>query len=111
MRYLLVFLLMLIGDLAFGQKSKLDSLYTALDNHPQEDTTRVKILNGLCYLESTANPEKSKVLAKELLIIAKKVNDSKSESIAFRYLGEYYFYIGDNGQATKYAYEMLKAAI
>ncbi len=43
-------------------------------------------------------------------MIAKKTNDGKNESIAFRYLSEYYFYIGDNAQATKYTYEMLKAA-
>jgi AraC-like DNA-binding protein len=110
MRYISIFLLVLASQLTFGQKEKLDSLYIALENHPLEDSLRAEILNTICYLESTAHPEKSKVHAEELLAIAKKMNNGKNESRAFRYLSEYYFYIGDNAEATRYAYEMLKAA-
>jgi AraC-like DNA-binding protein/uncharacterized protein HemY len=110
MRLPFLVVLVFIGQFTFGQKSKIDSLYTELENHSREDSTRAKILNSICYLESTAHPERSKELAEELLAIARKMNDSRYQSIAFRYLNEYYFYRGDNAQATKYAFDMLKAA-
>jgi AraC-like DNA-binding protein/tetratricopeptide (TPR) repeat protein len=110
MRYLFLFLLVLISHLTLGQNRELDSLYVALKEHPQEDTIRAEILHKICYYENETHPEKSKALAEEILSISKKINYTKGESFAFRYQAEYYFTKGDHGQATKYAYEMLRAA-
>lgn len=110
MRSILFLVCFIANHLSIGQDRTLDSLYSALEHHPQKDTIRAQILFKLCYREYEARPERSKILAEELLLISKKVNYIKGESVAFRYLAEYYENIGDNGQATKYAYLWLDAA-
>lgn len=111
MRYLFPFLLLflLTHDLAFGQQSKLDSLYRDLANHPQEDSTRLDIMFDICYLEGYSNPEKSKELAEQALRISQRLKYLRGEGRANRYLAVYYNGIGEKGKAATYAYDMLKA--
>jgi AraC-like DNA-binding protein/tetratricopeptide (TPR) repeat protein len=108
MRFFLL-LLLLVYSSAFSQEIT-DSLYSALEHHPQRDTIRVKIMGQICYSEYLTHPEKSKAMAEEILYLSREIYYVKGESIGFRYLAEYYFNTGDHGQATKYAYDMLKAA-
>ncbi len=109
MRYLLFCSLLLVGQLAFSQKTELDSLYMDLEKRPQEDTIRLNTLFDICYWESFSHPEKSKDLAEEALSISKKLGYKKGEGRANRYLATYYKNVGNQGQATIYAYEMLRA--
>lgn len=110
MSHPLLLLFLLVSHFAFSQTHELDSLYRALEKHPQQDTDRALILFKICYREYEARPEKSKALAEELLLLSKKIKYVKGESVAFRYLSEYYQNIGDHGQATKYAYLWLDAS-
>jgi len=109
MRHFFLFLFFTASHLAFSQNHTLDSLYTALENHQQYDTTRVKILIRICHLEYTSHPEKNKMYAEEALQISKQINFIKGIGAANRYISFYHWVIGDYGEALKYAYEMLRA--
>jgi AraC-like DNA-binding protein/tetratricopeptide (TPR) repeat protein len=93
----------------FGQHNELDSLYTALNNHPEPDTTRANILFQICYREYTSNPEKEKVHADEALHISKAHNWTKGIGYSYRYIALYFWAIGDYEQAVVYTYEMLRS--
>ena len=58
----LLFLLVSYGS--WSQNKKLDSLYSVLQNHPQEDTLRAWLLVSICYYEYTSDNEKNKILAR-----------------------------------------------
>lgn len=109
MRCAISFLLLFIVHFAFGQQSKLDSLYIDLEKHPQEDSIRLDIMFDICYLEGYSNPEKSKELAEQALRISKELNYLRGEGRANRYLAVYYNGVGDKGKAATFAYGMLKA--
>lgn len=109
MRYLLSCFLLLIILSAYGQQTKLDSLYRDLEGHPTEDSIRLDIMFDICYLEGYSNPEKSKELAEQALRISKELNYLRGEGRANRYLAVYYNGVGDKGKAATFAYGMLKA--
>jgi AraC-like DNA-binding protein/Tfp pilus assembly protein PilF len=109
MRFLLVLILIEISSNAFSQTRMLDSLYTALENHPAEDTVRVKIMFKICYRESAFHPEKNKILAEQALKISNKIKFTRGIGNANRYLADYYHEVGDYPMAIRYAFQMLKA--
>mgnify|MGYP003541625876 CR=1 FL=1 len=101
-------LLLLICFSAVCQNKKLDSLYTQLNNHPQEDTLRVQLLNNICYYEYTSDNEKNRIHANEAFEISKRLNYRFGMGQALKYKALYYYVIGDYGQATRHALEMLQ---
>src|SRR4051812_6711378 len=103
-----LFLLLIVSSGAYGQSQILDSLYTALENHPQEDALRVDIIIGICWYEYTFRPEKNKILAQQALTISKQINYTKGVSNGLRSLSLYYWAMGDYEKATECAYNMLK---
>lgn len=110
MRYLsLLFGLFLCYGSAIGQNKSLDSLYSTLDSHPGEDTSRVKIIFSICQREGLSHPEKNKALAEEALRISSKINFHRGIGNANRYLAGYYKVVGDYPQSIRHAYEMLRA--
>src|SRR5688572_17137852 len=102
----LLFLLMSYGS--WSQNKKLDSLYSVLQNHPQEDTLRAWLLVSICYYEYTSDNEKNKILAEEALKISKKINYKKGIGMAWKYHALYYWVNGNYEKAIVYALEMLK---
>lgn len=109
MRYIVFIFFLIVFHHAIGQKTKLDSLYLDLENHPQEDSARLDIMFDICYLEGFSNPEKSKELAEQALRIAKDLRYLRGEARANRYLAVYYNGVGEKGKAATYAYAMLAA--
>jgi AraC-like DNA-binding protein len=109
MRFLLVFILIEISFPALSQTSMLDSLYAALENHPTEDTIRVKIMFKICYRESAFHPEKNKALAEQALKISTRIKFTRGIGNANRYIADYYNEIGDYPMAIRHAFQMLKA--
>jgi AraC-like DNA-binding protein len=107
MRYLLLLFLVLVGLLAFGQQSKLDSLYGALENQQQEDSIRVKTLLKICWQEYTTHPEKSKAYAEEALQISRQIKFPSGEGGASRYIAIYYNGKGSFDQAIEFIYKAL----
>jgi AraC-like DNA-binding protein/tetratricopeptide (TPR) repeat protein len=108
MRYRLFLVCFIVAHLAFGQNRTLDSLYTVLNEHPQHDTTRVRALLTTCSKEYNSYPEKSKANAEEALKISKEIDYVQGTGEAIRYVGLYYWSIGDFEKSTKYSYEALK---
>jgi AraC-like DNA-binding protein len=109
MRYLLsLSLLCSIAPLAFSQNHTLDSLYTALANHPKRDTARLAIIFDICYQEFNFRPAKNKALAEEALAISKEINFTKGIGTANGAIALYYWATADYEQATHYAYKMLR---
>ena len=100
MRYPIFLFLLLIVHVVNGQKTKLDSLYIDLANHPQEDSARLDIMFDICYLEGFSNPDKSRELAEQALRIAKDLKYLRGEGQANRYLAVYYNGIGEKGKAA-----------
>lgn len=108
MRYLLLLLLCSVVQLVFSQNHTLDSLYTALANHPKRDTTRLAIIFDICYQEFNFRPAKNKALAEEALEISKEINFTKGIGTANGAIALYYWATADYEQATHYAYKMLR---
>jgi AraC-like DNA-binding protein/tetratricopeptide (TPR) repeat protein len=108
MRYLLVFFFCVVSLEVTSQSHLLDSLYTALENHPEEDSLRVNIIISICWHEYTFRPEKNKELALHALALSKRLNYTKGKSNAIRALGLYYWATGEYEKATQCAYDMLK---
>src|SRR5215203_5402762 len=89
------FLLLLVSLSAVGQNKKLDSLYTQLSNHKQQDTIRVQLLNSICHYEYTSDNEKNKVHANEAFQLAKKLKYKAGMGTALKYRSLYYWVVGD----------------
>jgi AraC-like DNA-binding protein/Tfp pilus assembly protein PilF len=106
--YLLLFLLFFTNPLVQGQSRILDSLYTALKQHPERDSVRVDIIIDICWYEYTFRPEKNKELAQQALTISKELDYTKGKSNAMRALGLYYWAMGEYEKATQCAYDMLQ---
>ena len=84
---------------SWSQNKKLDSLYSGLQNHPQEDTLRAWLLVSICYYEYTSDNEKNKILAEEALTMSRKINYKKGIGMALKYHGLYYWVNGNYEQA------------
>jgi len=108
MRYFLVCLLLSVAQVAFGQKSVVDSLYTRLEKNPQQDSTRVRILLQLCWHESTSYPEKHKAMAEEAIQISKRINYQSGEAAGIRSIGIYHMNKGEYDKATHQVYQALQ---
>lgn len=108
MRLIILLLLAVGAELASAQSRVLDSLYSALYNHPEEDSVRVNLILSICYREYTSAPEKNKTHAEEALRISREIDFKKGIGYAFRYITQYYWTAGNYAEATKYGYEMLK---
>lgn len=108
MRYFIFFGCLVVGSSAYSQNRLLDSLYTNLINHPEEDTVRVNTITAICWYEYTFRPERNMELAQEALTISKKINYAKGIGTANRFIGLYYWAMGDYEKATQCAYNMLR---
>lgn len=70
-----------------GQASKADSLIAALRAHPQQDTVRVDLLNGLAKEFLDERPDSAVELAREAMRISKAIRDPARLSTAALNMG------------------------
>lgn len=108
MRHLSLFFFLCIVQLALGQKTTVDSLYSRLEKNPEGDSLRVRILLQLCWHESTSYPEKHKELAEEAIEISRQINYPGGEAAGIRSIGIYYMNKGEYDKATERVYEALQ---
>lgn len=108
MRHILFCFLLCVVQLAFGQKSAVDSLYARLEKNPEGDSLRVRILLQLCWHESTSYPEKHKALAEEAIEISRQINYPGGEAAGIRSIGIYYMNKGEYDKATERVYQALQ---
>lgn len=78
MKITLLVVALFVSLASIAQNKKLDSLYRVLENHPQEDTTRVKLIIEIARREFFRNKDKALSLSKEALEIAQEKNSQKA---------------------------------
>ncbi len=105
-----LFLLYLPTVATAQQKITVDSLLRALDQHPQKDTTRVRILNQLCWQYRGNDFIGAIVYGRESIEIAKIYKDYPGEAEALNFLGVVYRNMGDYAEASKMFYSALSTA-
>jgi AraC-like DNA-binding protein len=74
-----------------AQDKKLDSLYQALENHPQKDTTRFKILITLADQQLFSSPLESKGYIEQAIELATTLKNKKCIADGAYLLTHYYF--------------------
>ncbi len=107
-RISIALLFMFVSYGSWCQNKKLDTLYSLLQKHPQEDTLRAWLLVSICYYENTSDNEKNKIFAEEALNISRKINYKKGIGMALKYHALYYYVNGNYEQTMVYAIKMLK---
>lgn len=92
----------------YAQSAKLDSIYSLLNNHPDEDTVRVNLILSACYYEYTSNPDKNRSLAEEAIAISRKLNYTDGVGYAIRYIALYHWVKGSYDKAAAQGYDMVR---
>src|SRR6266511_3729445 len=84
-RSFLLSLIIACSNLLFAQSRVADSLKNLLNAHPQEDTTRVNLLNNLIPETRRIDRSQSAPFVEEALRLAQKLNYAKGEGYALIY--------------------------
>jgi Histidine kinase len=79
-RLALLISLLIIFNTGNAQQKKIDSLMNILNNHQKDDTVKANLLYDIGILSMSNSPKKTLQYAKELGILAKKINNSNSVS-------------------------------
>ena len=98
---LLLLLLILLSVRAMSQVSQVEGLQNQINNHPQQDTVRVKLLNEMVMLNALPVNE-IEALAKESLLIAQKTGYADGEGYALFGLGTINNALGNYDASAKY---------
>lgn len=72
---------------ALSQDTKADSLKRELDNHPQQDTIHVAILNQLAFEKHFSDPEATIRYSTEARGLSTKLKYSRGLALSYRYTG------------------------
>ena len=105
MRIFLTIIFIIVGRLVLAQTRVTDSLNTLLKEHPQEDTTQVKLLNELSFWSFKNDPEKSFQFADKALALANRLSFQKGIGEAKDNLAVYYLMIGNPDVSLELALE------
>ena len=97
--FLLLFGFWLSAAPLTARQRAADSLATLLEQHPQNDTTRARLLNDLAYELRATDPDKSYALASQALELARLLKFSQVEATALRRLGSYHYQQADYAAA------------
>ena len=83
MKFYMLFLLTLLSFMAVGQQKKIDSLKKILKNQIAEDSLRLNTLNDLSYNYYSIDPIAGIDLAKEAIVLGKKLGNSSGLATAY----------------------------
>ena len=86
-KILFIYSTICICSIFFGQSNELLKLKTELKN-PQQDTTKVKILQKMGDMIMDSDPDQAIRYFEEAVIIAKKANFTKSLGRSYTFIGE-----------------------
>ncbi len=89
---------------------KIDSLKKALQQHPVEDTIRLKLINSIASKYVDVNPITGIEYANKAIILAKKLNDSNQLKKAYFFKGNNFHSMGDNVAAIESYLKCLELA-
>lgn len=93
--FLLFILLNLKFLVVFAQTSKIDSLENVLQQHTENDTSRINLLNNFAASTLELNPEKSIRYAEEAFELATMLHFAKGKAASLKYIGIIYFKQGN----------------
>ena len=79
-----------LGSPLLSQTAEIDSLKTELENHTQQDTTRVNLLNAIAYKVYASDLVQLKAYTEESSTLSKKIGFAKGEARGL-YLKTIYF--------------------
>src|SRR6187431_2529255 len=79
---LLIITSMIASNLLFAQNAILDSLKALINNHPQQDTARVNLMNTVALEIRRIDRKQMIPYAEEALQLAKKLNYDRGEGRA-----------------------------
>ncbi len=91
-----------------AQTQKIDSLENLLQNHTQEDTVKVNLLNTIAYQFWSINPDKLLNYAEEASRISDKLNFKKGKAKSLLRIGTYYWTKSDFDKALEYNQKALE---
>jgi signal transduction histidine kinase/DNA-binding response OmpR family regulator len=91
-----------------AQVAVLDSLHLALKNHPENDTSKVKLLNALSLNAWGSDPHKARTYAEAALPLAKSLNYTKGIADSYREISRYYWSQTEYDKSTDFALMALK---
>jgi len=101
---------------SYSQDKQLDSLYQALEAHPQKDTIQFNLLLALADLQLFSNPVESKLYIEKAIELATALKNEKCMADGAYLLTHYYYNRSDYTQALDQAlialqnYERVKDA-
>ncbi len=98
---LLLLLLTLFSFKAISQVSEVEKLQNQIKNHPQQDTTRVNLLNQMIILNALPASE-IETIAKESLLISRKTGYAEGEGYALLGLGAISYSMGNYDTGSQY---------
>jgi len=86
---------------ATAQQQQIDSLTRELKKSTVEDTSKIKILNGLSYAYYQLNTDEGIVYANQAIALSEKISDEKGMGYAYHFKGINYAEKGDYGTALE----------
>ncbi len=85
-----------------AQQARLDSLLTALRNHPHEDTIKINLLTELAYIHYPySNPDSGLVLADVAISLAQQLSYPAKLAYAYRCKGINYWSLSEYDKALE----------
>ncbi|MEP7228850.1 MAG: tetratricopeptide repeat protein [Ginsengibacter sp.] len=100
----------LVENAAIAQYGSVDSLNSLLQQHQQQDTARVRLLNKLSGELRGSDIVKSRQIAEDAYSLAKTINDTRGQAYALRNIGISYLVKGDFANANDYLQKGLPIA-
>src|SRR5687768_11988354 len=106
MKKFLILTLLCGSFISHAQNKKLDSLFRALENHPQRDTVRFNLLSQISRY-SRNNPAATKDFAEQALELAQELKFARGIFDAQFKLATYYISIANYTKAQEYGFKLL----
>jgi AraC-like DNA-binding protein/Tfp pilus assembly protein PilF len=101
-------LLFFISAICNGQNKKLDSLYRLLDNHREEDTTRVDLIFEILRYEFYTKNDTVVRLMEEAVEISTKVKYNRGLVRSYSFLGDFYQLLSDYDKVAEYGMKIIE---
>lgn len=102
---LLMAYIFLLSAVSFGQ---IDSILNKIESEP--GTTKIRILNKLCWDNRSNNPQFALQCGTEALNIASKIENKSLQAISLNYIGVIYRNLGDYNTSLHFYFRALKLA-
>ncbi len=97
-----ILIIALISPGLNDQNANLDSLINLLDQHPQEDTLRVNLLNDVIYNMISNDPQKALSYAEEMKQLSEKLDFKRGKARSLSLIGVYHYFTADYPDAMNF---------